>query len=157
MLLFFSGSVLENLMIGNPDAQPEEVVEAAKRTQALHFIEVLPQGYDTVLSEGGGSLSGGERQRLSIARALLKNAPILLLYEATASVDPSAEAEIQRAMSELIRNRTVILIAHRLKNIRHADQILLLEKGCLVEQGTHETLIQQNGLYARMWHKQQTK
>jgi len=154
-VLLFSGTVLENLRIGNPQASLEEVIDAAKRAQAHHFIEALPQGYDTVLEEGGGSLSGGERQRLSIARALLKNAPILLLDEATASVDPSAEAEIQRAMTELVRNRTVVLIAHRLRNIRHADQILVLEKGKLVEQGKHEVLIQQNGLYANMWQKQQ--
>jgi len=154
-VMLFSGTVRENLVVGNPNASMEEVIEAAKRAQAHAFIEALPQAYDTVLEEGGGSLSGGERQRLSIARALLKDAPILLLDEATASVDPSAEAEIQRAMSELIRNRTVVVIAHRLKNIRHADQILVLEKGRLVEQGTHETLIEQNGLYATMWQKQQ--
>ncbi|ODP31676.1 ABC transporter ATP-binding protein [Pandoraea sp. ISTKB] len=151
----FSGSVLDNLRIGREDASREEIVEAARRAQAHAFIEALPQGYDTVLDEGGSSLSGGERQRLSIARALLKNAPILLLDEATASVDPSAEAEIQRAIAELARGRTVVTIAHRLNSIRHADRILVLEAGRLVAQGTHDTLLRQGGLYARLWERQQ--
>ncbi|MEC5343517.1 ABC transporter ATP-binding protein [Brenneria populi] len=154
-VLLFSGSVLDNLRLGRPDASREEAIAAARRAQAHRFIEALPQGYDTPLDEGGGSLSGGERQRISIARALLKNAPILLLDEATANVDPSAEAEIQQAMTELARGRTVVVIAHRLKNIRHADHILVLDNGRLVEQGDHQTLIARDGLYARLWRRQQ--
>lgn len=154
-VVLFSGTVMENLLMGRRDASPEEVVEAAKRAQAHDFIMALPQGYDTVLDEGGSSLSGGERQRLSIARALLKNAPVLLLDEATASVDPSAEADIQRAMTELARGRTVLVIAHRLRNIRHADHILVLDQGRLVEQGRHEDLLEQEGVYARLWLAQQ--
>jgi len=154
-VLLFSGSVLDNIRIGKADASREDVIEAARRAQAHDFIEALPQGYDTVLDEGGHSLSGGERQRISMARALLKNAPILLLDEATASIDPSAEAEIQRAMAELARGRTVIVIAHHLNNIRHAEQILVLDKGRLLEQGTHAQLLNQNGLYARLWARQQ--
>jgi len=154
-VLLFSGTVLDNIRIGKPDASREDVIEAAWRAQAHDFIEALPQGYDTVLDEGGATLSGGERQRLSIARALLKDAPVLLLDEATASVDPSAEAQIQRAIAELARGRTVVVIAHHLKNVRYADQILVLNKGRLIEQGTHTGLLSQNGLYARMWTRQQ--
>lgn len=140
-VLLFSGTVLDNLRIGRPDATREQAISAARRAQAHDFIEALPQGYDTVLDEGGASLSGGERQRISIARALLKDAPILLLDEATASVDPSAEAEIQRAMAELAHGRTVVVIAHRLKNVRHANRILVLDQGRLVEQGQHDALL----------------
>jgi len=159
-VLLFSGSVLENIRIGRPQATREEVVAAAQRAQANEFIEALPQGYDTRVDEGGASLSGGERQRISIARALLKDAPVLLLDEATASVDPSAEAQIQRALAELVRGRTadsrrtVVVIAHKLKNVRHADQTLVLDKGSLVERGTHTELLAKNGLYARLWAAQ---
>lgn len=154
-VILFSGSVLENLRIGQPQATLEQAIEAAKRAQAHDFIMTLPQGYDTALDEGGCSLSGGERQRLSIARALLKDAPILLLDEASTSVDPSAEAEIQRAIAELARGRTVVVIAHRLKNVRHADHILVMNHGHLAEQGRHDELLAQGGLYARLWSRQQ--
>lgn len=154
-VVLFSGSVIENLRIGRPDASREDVIAAATRAQAHGFISALPQGYDTLLEEGGASLSGGERQRLSIARALLKDAPILLLDEATASVDPSAEAEIQRAIAELAHGRSVIAIAHRLRSIRHADRILVMDQGQLAEQGTHDALLAQGGIYARLWHSQQ--
>jgi ATP-binding cassette, subfamily B, bacterial IrtB/YbtQ len=150
-VLLFSGTVLDNLRIGKPDASREEAVAAARRAQAHDFISALPQGYDTDLDEGGASLSGGERQRLSIARALLKDAPILLLDEATASVDPSAAAQIQRGLSELVKERTVIVIAHQLRSVRHADQILVLDQGRLVEHGRHEELLSRHGCYARLW------
>lgn len=154
-VLLFSGSVLDNLRIGRPQASREEAIAAAEQAQAHDFIMALPEGYDTMLDEGGASLSGGERQRISIARALLKDAPVLLLDEATASVDPSAEAEIQRAMAALARGRTVVVIAHRLKNVRRADHILVLDRGRLVEQGTHRQLLAQGGLYTRLWARQQ--
>lgn len=154
-VVLFSGSVLDNLRIGRPDASRETVIAAARRAQAHDFIMALPQGYDTQLDEGGASLSGGERQRLSIARALLKDAPVLLLDEATASVDPSAEAQIQRAIAELARGRTIIAIAHRLRSIRHADHILVVDAGRLVEQGTHDSLLALDGIYARLWRSQQ--
>ncbi|MBW7924212.1 MAG: ABC transporter ATP-binding protein [Burkholderiaceae bacterium] len=154
-VLLFSGTVLDNLRIGRPDASREQAIEAAKHAQAHGFIMALPQGYDTVLDEGGASLSGGERQRISIARALLKNAPILLLDEATASVDPSAEAEIQQAITELAKGRTVVAIAHRLASVRHADCILVLDRGKLVERGRHAELLLQGGMYARLWAAQQ--
>ncbi len=154
-VLLFSGTVLENLRIGKPNASHDEVIDAARRAQAHAFISALPQGYDTLLDEGGASLSGGERQRISIARALLKDAPVLLLDEATASVDPSAEAEIRRAIGELARGRTVIMIAHRLASVRHVDHILVLEAGVLVEQGRHGELLAKKGLYAELWARQQ--
>lgn len=154
-VVLFSGTVRENLLIGKPDATPAQVEAAARRAYAHDFIMALPQGYDTVLSENAESLSGGERQRLSIARALLKDAPILLLDEATASVDPSSEAQIQRAIGELVRGRTVIVIAHRLNAVRHADQILVLDAGRLKESGTHAGLLEQDGVYAAMWARQQ--
>ncbi|MGJ7530711.1 ATP-binding cassette domain-containing protein [Variovorax sp. GB1P17] len=134
-VVLFSGTVLHNIRIGRPDATREQAVDAARRAQAHAFIERLPQGYDTVIDEGGASPSGGERQRLSIALALLKDAPILLLDEATASIDPSAEAEIQLALSELVRERAVVVIAYRLRSVRHADHILVLHKGRLAEPG----------------------
>lgn len=147
----FSASVLDNLRIGRRDASREDVEQAARQAQAHDFIQRLPQGYDTLLQENGGNLSGGERQRLSIARALLKDAPIVLLDEATASVDPSAERLIQRALLKLVKNRTVLVIAHRLHSIQHADQILVLDGGRLVERGTHQQLIQRSGCYAALW------
>ena len=154
-VLLFSGSVLDNLRISHRNASREEVIAAAQRAQAHDFIAALPQGYDTLLDEAGASLSGGERQRIAIARALLKDAPILLLDEATASVDPSAEADIQRAMATLTQGRTVVVIAHKLHSVRHADRILVLDQGTLVEQGTHAELRAQDGLYERMWRTQQ--
>lgn len=154
-VVLFSGTVLENLLVGRPDATREEVEAAAKAARAHDFIRALPDGYDTVLGEGGGSLSGGERQRLSVARAILKDAPIVLLDEATASVDPSAESEIQRAIDELVARKTVVVIAHRLRTIRRAHRIVVLEWGKVVEQGTHEDLLAAKGVYAALWEEQE--
>lgn len=153
-VLLFSGSVRDNIKIGKDNATLDEIIEAAKKAEAHDFIINLPQGYDTLLDENGGSLSGGERQRISIARAFLKNAPILLLDEATASLDPSSEAEIQRAMSALTKTRTVVVIAHRLKSVRRADHIIVLDNGNVVEQGKHDELIKKNGLYNKLWLSQ---
>ncbi|WP_147458071.1 ABC transporter ATP-binding protein, partial [Pseudomonas savastanoi] len=150
----FSGTVLDNLLVGKPDASEQEVIHAACQAHAHTFIEALPDGYATRIGEGGGWLSGGERQRLSIARALLKNSPILLLDEATSSVDPSSEAAIQRGLDALVRDRTVLVIAHRLHNIQHADQILVMDRGRIVEQGRHDELLARQGLYARLWNRQ---
>ena len=144
-------SVLENIRMGS-GASLEAVRAAAKEAQIDDFILSLPDGYDTVLGEGGGSLSGGEKQRLSIARAMLKDAPIVILDEATASVDPENEAELQAAISSLTKGKTLILIAHRLKTVRNADQILVLNGGHIVQRGTHEELIAQPGLYADFVH-----
>ena len=147
----FKTTIKENIRYGNPQADDEAVIEAAKRAQCHEFIMKLPQGYDTVIGAQGIHLSGGERQRITIARAMIKNAPILVLDEASAFCDPENEALIQKAFEALMKEKTVIMIAHRLSTIRKADQILVLEKGKLVEQGTHETLCQKQGRYASMW------
>jgi ATP-binding cassette, subfamily B, bacterial IrtB/YbtQ len=151
----FSGSVLGNLLVGRPGASREEIERAAIAARAHDFIRALPDGYDTVLGEGGGSLSGGERQRLSIARALLKDAPIVLLDEATASVDASAELEIQRAIDELVQRKTGVVIAHRLRTVRRAQQIVVLDGGRVAETGTHEALLKCCGVYAALWGEQE--
>ncbi|UFP94774.1 ABC transporter ATP-binding protein [Gloeobacter morelensis] len=152
----FRDTVLNNIRLGRPDATAEQVLAAAKAAHAHAFILDLPQGYDTILGEGGYSLSGGQRQRLSIARALLKDAPILILDEATASVDLDNERLIQEAIAQLARGRTVIVIAHRLWTVQHADQILYFECGRIVERGTHAELLDlENGRYRRQWQAQQ--
>ena len=144
----FNDTVENNIRFGCPDADHEQVVEAAKAACCHEFITELPDGYDTVLGEGGGTLSGGEKQRISIARAILKDAPIVILDEATANVDPENEAQLQSAIEALTKGKTLIMIAHRLKTVRHADQILVLDGGHIVQRGTHEELIRQQGLYA---------
>ena len=144
----FNDTVENNIKFGRPDATHEQVVAAAKAACCHDFIMALPDGYDTVLGEGGGSLSGGEKQRISIARAMLKDAPIVILDEATASVDPENEAELQAAISALTRGKTLIMIAHRLNTVRNADQILVLSGGHIVQRGTHQELMAQGGLYA---------
>ena len=141
-------TIANNIKFGRPDATHEEVVEAARRACCHEFVEGLPEGYATRLGEGGATLSGGERQRLSIARAILKDAPIVILDEATANVDPENERDLQRAIAELTRSKTVIMIAHRLKTVRDADQIVVLDGGRIVQRGTHDALMAEGGLYA---------
>lgn len=143
----FADTIENNIKFGRPDATHEEVVAAARKACCEDFIEALPDGYDTLIGEGGASLSGGEKQRISIARAMLKDAPIVILDEATANVDPENEDRLQKAIEELTRNKTIIMIAHRLKTVRHADQILVVDKGRIVQQGKHEELIGQKGIY----------
>lgn len=145
----FSDTIANNIRFGMPGASLEQVIEAAKKARCHDFIMALPQGYDTPIGEGGASLSGGERQRIAIARAILKNAPIIILDEATANVDPENERELTEAIHELTRSKTVILIAHRLKTVRSADCIYVLDGGRIVQQGTHDQLMEQEGLYRR--------
>ncbi|WP_423977740.1 ABC transporter ATP-binding protein [Lancefieldella rimae] len=147
-VFLFDDTIENNIKFGSPEATHEQVVDAARRACCEEFIQALPDGYDTRLGESGSSLSGGERQRLSIARAILKDAPIVVLDEATANVDPENELELQHAISELTKSKTVIMIAHRLKTVRNADQILVLDKGRIVQRGTHESLMVEGGLYA---------
>ncbi len=144
----FADTIENNIKFGCPDATHEQVVEAAKKACCDDFIEALPDGYNTVIGEGGASLSGGEKQRISIARAMLKDAPIIILDEATANVDPENEDRLQQAIEALTRDKTILMIAHRLKTVRNADQILVLDAGNIVQQGKHEELIAQPGIYA---------
>lgn len=144
----FSDTIENNIKFGKPEATHDEVVAAAKAACCDDFIESLPDGYQTVIGKGGASLSGGEKQRISIARAMLKNAPIVILDEATANVDPENEDRLQKAIEALMRDKTIIMIAHRLKTVRHADQILVIDHGHIVQQGKHEQLIAQPGIYA---------
>ena len=150
----FNDTIRENIMFGRKDATEEEMIDAAKKAGCHDFIEVLPDGYDTIIGEGGSTLSGGEKQRISIARAMLKKAPILLLDEPTASLDAKNEVLVQNAIDELVKNTTVIMIAHRLKTIQNADNIIVLDRGKVSEQGRHAELMQKNGLYAKLWNMQ---
>ncbi|HIZ43237.1 MAG TPA: ABC transporter ATP-binding protein/permease [Firmicutes bacterium] len=143
----FQDTIYNNIAMGRPDATREEVMEAAKKARCYDFIMALPKGFDTVIGEGGESLSGGERQRISIARCILKDAPIIILDEATASVDADNESFIQQAISELCRGKTLLVIAHRLNTIRNADQILVISDGRITQSGTHEELMEAGGLY----------
>lgn len=146
----FEDTIANNIKFGKQDATREEVIEAAKKAQCHDFISLLPDGYDTIIGEGGASLSGGEKQRLSIARAILKDAPIIIFDEATANVDPENEDKLKRAIESLTNNKTVIMIAHRLKTIRNANQILVLNQGKIEQCGTHDELINEDGLYSKL-------
>ncbi|GAB7016685.1 ABC transporter ATP-binding protein [Methanogenium cariaci] len=151
----FKDTIFNNIKVGKPDATREEVIEAAKAAQSHAFIENLPEGYETMVGEGGSTLSGGEKQRISIARAILKDAPVILLDEATASLDPENERAIQEALNALVSSKTLVVIAHRLNTIADADRIIVLKDGAVAESGTHEELYGTEGLYYRMWQEQE--
>ena len=153
-VMLFQDSILNNIRIGKPSACLDEVVEAAKKAGCHDFIMALPDGYDTVLGEGGSTLSGGEKQRIAIARALIKDAPIVLLDEVTANIDVENEVKIQSALQELLKNKTVIMIAHKLSTIQDVDQILVIEDGSISQKGTHNELMKQIGLYKKLWDMQ---
>lgn len=149
----FNDTIYNNIAFGKINASREEIMEAARKARCYDFIMALPDGFDTMVGEGGATLSGGEKQRISIARAILKDAPIILLDEATASVDPDNEHFIQQAINELVAEKTLIVIAHKLTTIRNASQILVLDNGKIAESGTHDELLGKNGLYKKMWEK----
>jgi ATP-binding cassette subfamily B protein len=151
----FDDTILNNIRMGNPYASDKEVKEASKAAHCHEFIQRLPKGYETKVGDIGGSLSGGEKQRVSIARAILKDAPIVILDEPTSALDTQSEIVVQKALDALIKNKTVIVIAHRLSTICHADNILVLDQGKLKEQGTHQELLHQQGKYYEMYQAQQ--
>ena len=153
-ITLFPTTILENIRYGLPEASDEEVKSAGLIAEASQFIEDLPEGWSTLVGEGGHRLSGGQRQRLAIARAVLKDAPVLILDEATSAVDNETEAALQRSISKVSIDRTAIIIAHRLSTVRQADRILVLDRGNVIEDGTHEELVQLEGAYARMWNVQ---
>ena len=152
----FEDTIANNIRFGKPEASQEEVIEAAKKAACHDFILSLPDGYDTKIGEGGASLSGGERQRISIARAIIKDAPIIILDEATANVDPENEEALMQAIQALTRDKTIIMIAHRLKTVEHADQILVLDQGHIVEQGKHQDLLAKQGIYSKFIQERKT-
>ena len=151
----FQDSILNNIRMAKPDADDEEVIRAAQQAQCHQFIQALPQGYHTQLSDIGSNLSGGEKQRIAIARAILKEAPILILDEPTAALDTQNELAVQQALNHLVKNKTILIIAHRLSTIVRADNIIVLDKGMIVEQGTHRQLLAADGLYKTFWRYQQ--
>ncbi|MBS7526136.1 ABC transporter ATP-binding protein [Fusibacter paucivorans] len=152
----FNDSILENVRFGRPEATKDEIIEVCKKARCHEFIMALENGYDTIVNESGASLSGGEKQRIAIARAMLKDAPIILLDEATANIDPDNEQIIQEAINALVQNKTLVLIAHKLSTIRNADQIIVMEEGRIIQQGNHKQLIESDGLYLEFW-KRRTK
>jgi ATP-binding cassette subfamily B protein len=152
--LLFPMSVADNIAFGRPEASRAEVIIAAQAARAHDFIERLPQGYDTMIGEKGTSLSGGERQRVGIARAVLKDAPILVLDEPTSALDAHTEAQIFSALADLVKDKTTFIISHRLSTIRRAEQVLVLDDGRIVERGTHESLLQEGEAYARLYRHQ---
>ena len=149
-VILFNNTILENIRVGKKDATDEEVINAAKLAECDEFVRKLPDGYNTVIGENGELLSGGQRQRISIARALLKDANVILLDEATSFLDVENESKIQKALSELIKNKTVIIIAHRMRTIANADKIVVLEEGKIVEQGAPDELLENDGLFKKM-------
>jgi ATP-binding cassette subfamily B protein len=153
-VVLFNDTIRYNIAYGRPEATQRELEEAARRAQLLHFIESLPQGWDTRVGERGLKLSGGEKQRVGIARVVLKDPAILILDEATSSLDSATEADVQSALEEASRGRTTLVVAHRLSTIAGADQIIVLDHGRVVERGTHAALIAHDGLYASLWKRQ---
>jgi ABC-type multidrug transport system fused ATPase/permease subunit len=149
-LYLFHASVAENIRLARPDAPLDEVIWAAEQAYAHDFIQALPQGYDTLVGERGGRLSGGQAQRIALARAFLKDAPLLILDEATANLDPEDQARIQDSIERLLRGRTALIIAHRLPNVYRADQIVVMADGRAVESGTHKALLERGELYRRL-------
>ncbi|MCK4509431.1 MAG: ATP-binding cassette domain-containing protein, partial [Desulfuromonadales bacterium] len=150
----FSGTIRDNIRYGMLDADDQSVADAANQAYADDFIDKLPEGYETAIGDRGVRLSGGQRQRLCVARALLKDAPILILDEATSALDTESEAMVQKALANLMENRTTLVIAHRLSTIMHADRIIVLDQGRAVEVGNHQELIAQNGLYRKLYDMQ---
>ena len=155
--ILFNDTIAANIALGKPDASQEEIIEAAKIANAHDFIMHKDEGYQTNIGDRGSKLSGGERQRLTIARALLKNPPILILDEATSSLDTESERLVQDAINKMMQHRTSIVIAHRLSTIRHADEIIVLQKGRIVERGTHDQLMQLLGFYRKLVEMQEVK
>jgi ATP-binding cassette subfamily B protein len=146
----FEDTVFNNIQMGKPSATKEQVIEAAKKARCYDFIMDMPYGFDTRIGEGGSTLSGGQAQRISIARCILKDAPVIILDEATASMDADNEAMIQQALSELCKDKTTIVIAHRLHTVRHADKLLVIKEGNIIEQGNHDELLAKKGVYYQM-------
>jgi len=156
-IILFPGTVMQNIAYGKEGATEEEIISSAKTAEAHDFIMKLPFGYETQIGEGGHKLSGGQRQRLSIARAVLKDAPILVLDEATSSVDNETEEALQKSLEVISKDRTTIVIAHRLSTIRHSDSIIVLDDGKVIESGTHEELLENNSQYSKLWNVQTGK